>query len=80
MTTYTFDPFKIGTRHGVEIFLSDGEGFYFEGVDVKGKPSKVIREKLEDLTNEIDRLATFYLAYYGLTIATYEAQKQEVTA
>lgn len=72
--------FKIGTRNGVEIFLSRKEGFYFFGVDVKDKPKKYTYERLGDLTNELDRLFSSYLSRYGLTLATYEAQKQEVIA
>ena len=74
----TLRPFRIGTRHGVEIFLSHEEGFYFLGVDVKDKPKKYTYEKLGDLTNEIDRLFSSYLSRYGLTLATYEAQKKVI--
>lgn len=74
MESTTFEPFRIGTRHGVEIFLSHGEGFYFIGVDVKGNDTRFIYKKLGDLTDKIDELFSSYLSNYGLTLATYQAQ------
>lgn len=74
METDIFESYKIGSRHGVEIFLSHGEGFYFVGVDVKGHDTRFIYKKLGDLTDKIDELFSSYLSNYGLTLATYQAQ------